>query len=84
MTQRPLTDIEKGQAKMNIHIDATQRDQRGDDDPNYWKQTDATKHFQQVSGLGCHYVLHEYTQHHCIRQDVLDLCVLISALLDMK
>lgn len=82
MTQRPLTDIEKGKAKMDIHIDATQRDQRGDDDPNYYVQTDATKQFQQVSCLGCRYVLHELMQHHCIKQDILGLCVLISAPLD--
>ena len=49
MLQRPLADVEKGKAKMDIHIDATQRDQRGDDDPNYWKHTDATRQFQQVS-----------------------------------
>lgn len=53
MLQRPLTDVEKGKAKMDIQIDAAQRDQRGDNDPNYWKHTDATKQFQQASCLTC-------------------------------
>ena len=69
---------------MDIHVDAAERDARGDDDPDYWKQTDATRQFQQVGCRGSHCVLHECTQHHSMRRDILNFCMLFAALLDKE
>lgn len=38
----------KGKGKQEIIIDATQRDLRFDNDPDYYTQTEATKQFRQV------------------------------------
>ena len=47
---------------MDIQIDAAHRDRRGDEDPNYWKHTDATRQFQQVSYLAQRHAVMEYDQ----------------------
>lgn len=46
--QRLVPDDGKGKVKKDIQIDASLRDQRGDNDPDYWRHTDATTQFQQV------------------------------------
>jgi hypothetical protein len=46
-----VPDDAKGKARMDIQIDASLRDQRGDNDIDFWKHTDATRQFQQAKAL---------------------------------
>ena len=48
LQQRLLPEDGKGKARADIQIDASLRDDRNDNDPDFWKHTDATRQFQQA------------------------------------